>query len=381
MRHAPDLDTGRWKQMRFSYEMPVKVYFGKRCLNKCRHHLCSLGSRFLLVTGRSSGRLSGALDDAVSVLNENRLEYEVFDGVVNNPTLENVAEGAITARRFHADAVLGIGGGSPLDAAKAIAVLAVNDIEPHELYTNKFETVPLPVAAIPTTSGTGSEVTPYSILTRNDIKTKKSFGCSDMFPKAAFLDPSYTYSLPYNVTVDTAADAFSHAAEGYLSKRSTCLSDIYAVECMAAFGRCLPLLLKNNIKEQQRDELMYMAMLGGMVITHTGTTIVHGLGYQLTYNRDIPHGRANAVFMEQYLRYNSKVCGEKVDNILKLTGTRTFDEFGSAFGRLGNVSIDLSPEEIDLYAEMAYQKKSTSFNPRVVEKEDLKKIIKEALGR
>jgi alcohol dehydrogenase class IV len=299
--------------------------------------------------------------------------YEKPDNETVN--LENVAEGGRVAREFKADFVIGIGGGSPLDASKAVAVLAVNDIEPVELYKNVFENKPLPIVAIPTTAGTGSEVTPYSILTRNDMKTKMSFGNEDTFPKLAFIDSTYTESMSYETTVDTAIDALSHAMEGYLSKRSTPVSDVLALEAIKAFSECTKALIDNKIDFVVREKLLYVSMLGGMVISHTGTTIIHGLGYSLTYFKGIPHGRANGYFMREYLKYNYEAVGEKIDKILELFKVSSIDEFGDIIEKMIEKNFSLSIEEIRNYAALTMKQRSTSYNAREVDEKDLIEIL------
>lgn len=362
--------------MHFGFGIGTKVLFGKGCMAKNKDLLSKYGKRALIVTGKKSAKASGALEHVEEILKEYSIAYSVYDGVKNNPSLENVAEGGKVARDFKADFIIGIGGGSPLDAAKAVAVLAVNDIAPLELYKNVFENKPLPIVAIPTTAGTGSEVTPYSILTRDDMKTKMSFGNEDTFPKLALLDATYTESMSYETTIDTAVDALSHAMEGYLSKRSTPVSDVLALEAIKTFSECTKALTDNNIDFDIREKLLYTSMLGGMVISHTGTTIIHGLGYSLTYFKDIPHGRANGYFMREYLKYNYEAVPEKTDKILELFKVSSIDEFGYIIDKMIQNNLSLSSDEIRNYASLTMQQRSTSYNPRQVDESDLTNILK-----
>ena len=281
------------------------------------------------------------------------------------------------------------------------------------LFKNVFEKKPLPIIAIPTTAGTGSDVTPYSILTRNDMKTKMSFGNEDTFPKVAFLDAAYTESMSYETTVNTAVDALSHAMEGFLSRRSTPVSDALAVEAIRVFGECVRALIKplsnevkeakssgakcprdfvlplsNEVKEAKssgakcsgidfevREKLLYVSMLGGMVISHTGTTIMHGLGYSLTYFKDIPHGKANGLFMREYLKYNYEAVSEKIDKVLELFKVSSIDEFGDIIDKMLKNDVRLSSEEIRMYASLAMKQKSTTYNARQVLDSDLIDIL------
>ncbi len=362
--------------MHFQYLMPTKLFFGRGSIEQNSSELSAFGKTAMIVTGGNSAKLSGALSDICDVLDGQGIEYFIFDKVENNPSPKTVKAGGDAAKRAGADFIIGIGGGSPLDAAKAVAVLAVNDIDPLELYTNDFKNKPLPIIAVPTTAGTGSEVTPYSILTRDDLNTKMSFGNIDTFPKVAYLDSVYTESLPYHVTVNTAVDAFSHCLEGYLSRRSTPVSDVLASDGITIFGKCLESLIQREIDSDVRDNLLYMSMLGGIVISQTGTTVLHGMGYNLTYFKDVPHGKANGLLLAPYLRFNYPSAKEKIDNVLRMLGVKTIDEIGEKLSSILGEQPAVTDEEIERYAAITMKQKSTASNIRQVEASDIKKIMR-----
>ena len=361
--------------MQFKFHMPVKAYFGEGCISKNGGEFAKYGRKAIIVTGGRSAKLSGALADLCAALELQGIEYTIYDKVRNNPTLDNVREGGATARQYGAGFVVGIGGGSPLDAAKAVAVLAVNDIEPEQLFTNDFANRPLPIIAIPTTAGTGSEVTPYSILTRTDKQTKISFGTPDTFPAIAYLDPRYTESQPLEVTVNTAVDALSHSIEGYLGKRRTEATDILAREGIRLFGSCLGSLRSGNINLETREELLYASMLGGMVIAHTGTTIIHGIGYNYTYFNGIPHGKANGYLIAEYLRFNYEHARDRIDDILRLMDLKSLEELDKVLTELIGEAPTLTDEEIKRYAAITMTQRSTATNIRPVEARDIEQIL------
>lgn len=365
--------------MQLKFFIGTKVIFGKGCIRENKAAFEMFGKRAFIVTGPRSGKESGALEDVTKLFEGLGIQYFVYDKVGNNPTVENVKEGGIEAANFKADFIVGIGGGSPLDASKAIAVLAVNELDPLDLYKNTFSNKPLPIIAIPTTAGTGSEVTQYSILTRKDMQTKMSFGNDDTFPKLAFIDATYTESLPYEVVVNTAVDAFSHAIEGYLGRKSTELSDVIALEAIAVFGKYFDRLIKNDIDFDLREKLLYMSTLGGMVIAHTGTTIIHGLGYSLTFFKDIPHGKANGFFMKEYFKFNYEAARGKIDKILQLLGVSSVDEFGNIIDTLLKKEINISEEEYRLFASITMKQRSTLNNIKDVNENDLVEILKRSL--
>ncbi len=363
----------------FKFQMGTRVFFGKDCINNNKAEIIKYGKKAFIVTGKASGKKSGALDDIISVLNEASVEYCIFDRVENNPSLENVKEGGNEAARFNADFVIGIGGGSPLDASKAIAILAVNDIEPSRLLKNEFTNKPLPIIAVPTTAGTGSEVTAASILTIKDLQTKMSFVHEDVFPKAAFIDAKYTESMSYDTAVNTAIDALSHAIEGYLNRTASIMSDLYAVEAIKVFGECMDNLIENRLDYDARERLLYSSMLAGMAIAQTGTTIAHGMGYSLTYFKDIPHGKANGLLLTEYLKFNSEAAGEKIKKVLGLLNFKNIGEFQAFMGKLIKKEMVFSEEELKLYASLAMKQRSTLKNLREVAEEDLFIILRKSL--
>ncbi|NLK07149.1 MAG: iron-containing alcohol dehydrogenase [Firmicutes bacterium] len=364
----------------YSFFMPTKVIHGEKALFDKTEEIAALGQRCLIITGRSSARLSGALDDVVKILNAGKITYKHFDGVENNPSLTNVGRGGEMAREFQPDFIIAIGGGSPLDAAKAVAVLATNDIEPKQLYTNKFDHLPLSIIAVPTTAGTGSEVTPYSILTDPKLETKKSFTVPELFPKIAILDWRYTESLPINITRDTAVDALSHLVEGYLSKRATGMSDVFAKSGIELWGACKKALTTGTLTSTERDNLLVSSALGGMTISHTGTTLVHALGYSLTYYHDMPHGRANGVLMAEYLRFTEKDAPGRVKAVLDLLNLPNIDAFQVLMDDLVGKTPHLSQGEVSAYAERAMQTRNVEYSRGDVTKAVLENILKESQG-
>ena len=291
--------------MNFSYYMPTEIFCGRDCVSANGGRLKELGSHALIVTGRSS-QANGSLADVLSVLGKNGQCATLFDRVLPNPTVACVREGIALLKACGADFVIGLGGGSPMDAAKAIALLAVEERADSEIFSDGYGNSALPMAHIPTTAGTGSEVTPYAILTDDEMQTKTSIFSPALFPRFAFLDGKYTFSLPRAVTVNTALDAFSHAAESLLSKRATPLSRTLAKESLRILYPLLPKTVK-TLSEEERDNLLYASALAGMAIAQSGTTAVHGMGYQLTYFAGIAHGRANGLLLGETLR----LCEEK----------------------------------------------------------------------
>ena len=367
--------------MEFTFSMPVKVYFGKGCIDKNSSVLAGAGKKALIVTGKSSADKNGSLKQVLDALAKEKISNERFNRVEANPSVETVREAGQMARDVKADFIIGIGGGSPLDAAKAIAILATNDLDDETLFSGVYKNRPLPLIAVPTTAGTGSEVTPYSILTFRKISNKKSIASPEIFPVAAFLDATFTETLPVDTTINTAVDALSHTVEGYLSARATDVIAPIAIESMRLLGISLKKLTdKSTPSFSERENLLYASMLAGMVIAHTGTTAVHAMGYPLTYHRDIDHGRANGLLMYGYLRF-LEPASPKVKNVINAMGLKDVEEFGKLIEALLGKREEVTDEEIELFTDTAMTSKNIANTLPAPARDEVKKIFQLSFGR
>ncbi len=300
--------------------LPTRLFFGEGALLHAAGHILKLGSQPLLVTGRSSAKLSGALDELSVVLDRAGMDWKLFDQVEENPSLDTVMEGARKLKESGCDFLIGIGGGSPIDAAKAISLAAANALSRAELYqTDKFRSC-LPLVAIPTTSGTGTEVTQYSVLTDPLTGIKAGFGHDLAFPRLAVCDPRYTLSLDASVTLNTAIDALSHLLEGiYSSKRQPLLYPLIYAGVKAILDH-LKSVLDSPSDLKGRTELMRASLYGGFTIAQTSTTLQHSLGYPLTTHLGLPHGLSNAVVMRQVLDLYYPALTEELDSLFTALG-------------------------------------------------------------
>lgn len=365
--------------MQFTYFMPTKVIMGAGCFQKNKELLLSLGRKALIVTGHSSAKVSGALGDITGALSELNIDYMVFDRVMNNPTIACVYEGAALAKDFAAEMIISAGGGSPMDAAKVIALLACERIPPENLFSGKYGKKALPLVLLPTTAGTGSEVTPYAVLTHEKISSKASVSSPLLFPRYAFLDPKYTASLSEEVTINTAIDAMSHAIEGFLCQRATHMSDQLALNSMAEIAGCFAALERHKIGLDERAHLLYGSMLAGMVIAQTGTTAVHSLGYSLTYFKQVDHGRANGLLLGAYLRFVEKAFPERIALMLKSMGYERLSELCSLFDSLLGGKEFITEAEVVRYAEIAAKAKNLTNSLPVPTMADLQGFLRESL--
>ncbi len=362
----------------WQWHCPTRVIFARNAVNKYSSELI-LGRKAFIVTGQGGSSLrNGSFEDVCSVLDEAGVAWSTYAKVENNPELSSMREAARLAAEDQADFIIGIGGGSPLDAAKAIAILSINELSDEDLFNGRFNRA-LPLAAVPTTAGTGSEVTPYSILTYPEIKSKKSIFSPLIFPAAAFLDSSYIRTLPSRVTIDTVLDAFSHAFESYLTLRPGPISDAMARRVLNITGRYLHKMGQERwrLDENDRDQILYASMLAGMVISQTGTSVPHALGYSYTYFKGIPHGRANGYVLPPFARFLARQKQPRLWQALEAGGFSSLDKFALLAQALTGPAPSLDEAEKKQFIEICSRAKNlgnTLVRPSLM---DLQQILSE----
>ena len=318
------------------YYMPVKVYDETDCVRAHAKEICALGSHALIVTGQRSAFENGSFDDITAVLKENGVRFEVFSGVEENPSTETVFAAKERFGSSGIDLVIGVGGGSPMDAAKAIAlVLLHDDYGIEDLYDAQKESTALPIVCIPTSCGTGSEVTGVSVLTRHDKKTKVSM-VHKVFPDIALIDGKYLCSAPRSLIVNSSVDALSHMIESRLSKKADdyvrMLTDT-GLKMWASIRDCLT--GKKTCSKNDFSLLMRSSAIAGMSIAQSGTSVPHALSYILTYDLAIPHGRAVAFFLSGFLAAAPETERNDIIHLSGFSGMPDFDSFISdAFSRI-----------------------------------------------
>lgn len=310
--------------MDFNLNLPINVVSGKGCVKNNSSLLSAFGKKCIIVTGGSSAVKSGALEDVLSALKEEGIESVTYNGIGPNPRLDHCFEAAERARSFGADFVIGIGGGSPLDAAKAVAVYAANPtFTLYDIYSAEKRNEALPIVLIGTTSGTGSEVGKVSVLTDPASGRKKSIAPMNCFPRLTYADPTYTHSMPYSITVSTALDALAHALEGYMSVKCTDIPTLFGEKAIDLIWQGLVYLhtAKENPDEEMREKLYYGSLYAGITLAYCGTAFPHPLGYILTENYDLPHGRACTAFMGEFIDRSEKYEKEKTEKVLSIMNT------------------------------------------------------------
>jgi alcohol dehydrogenase class IV len=336
------------RRITMNYYMPSKVYIGEHILEK-NAQVFEGYSQALIVTGKSSAKKSGALDDLLPILIAKGVEYQIFDEIVQNPTVESVLKAGKTAHDNRADVIIGIGGGSPLDSAKVIAAIATNpDLDEKGLYALDFPSKPLDIILIGTTAGTGSEVTKVAVLT-NSEGLKKSVKTDEFYAKAAFGDPRYTMSLNREFTISTGLDALAHCVESYFNNQADDISRGFAKEgtrvLLPELRKLIDPEYELNIKE--RENLYVGSILGGLAINTTATVFCHNVGYYLTENYQIPHGIACVYFMNDLIEFERKNNPEYA--------ARFFDEIKTDINEFEKLIDALMPENTIKLSELQLQ--------------------------
>lgn len=349
---------------------PRKIVFGRGSLESLPEVISELGlhGNCMLVTGRNFAKSSGYLDRLKCLLESAGVKkIIVFDRVEPNPSAEIVDEGGRIAVKQAVDFVVGFGGGSALDAAKGIAVVASageGSIRNY-FYPPEVKHSILPIIAIPTTCGTGSEVTRYAII--SDAKRKNSVRGDNLIPMAAILDSETLKHLPRDILAHTAMDALSHAIESCFHVKSSEMILMFSAEAINT-------IFKNFVQAYEgdhdsREKLLYASMLAGFSINFSGAIVVHALGYYLTEEYGIPHGLANALFLTNFIEYCSRRVPEKIILLCRKIGIPASN------------SAECSKFLVEKINEMRrYAKMPLSLLEAKVPESELDKLVEEALS-
>jgi alcohol dehydrogenase class IV len=305
----------------FVYFQPTELRFGAGRLNELDEVVSRYGQRCLLVPrpmAEYMQPLIGRVQESMAAAN---VAMAHFDGVVANPTTDCVSTGAAMARQLGADVVLGIGGGSAMDTAKAIAVEATHPGTCWDYLFFKTPPTPatLPVIAVSTTSGTGSQVTQVAVVTETATKTKSALYNSLLYPRVAIVDPELMVSLPQHVTASTGFDAFTHAFESYLHVGGSSYVDTLALEAIRLVVNYLPTAYNDGTNADARAHMAWADTLAGLCIANAGVTLPHGIG--MTIGGQCPqvmHGEALAVTYPEFSRYTYPCAVERFATVARI---------------------------------------------------------------
>ena len=377
----------------FEFILPTRIKFGPGTVNQLAGELEALkAAKVLLVTDRGIVK-AGLLDKVTRVL-KNKVELTVYDGVEANPKDRNVEEAADLARRAGVDCVVALGGGSPIDAAKAVCVLALQGGRAKDYKgKGKIKDKCLPLVTIPTTAGTGSEVTFSSVITDTDENYKFTIKSPAIAARVAVIDPELTLTVPPAVTASTGIDALTHAIEGYTVTVTEPIAEalgLYAVELIAAN---LKEAVHNGKNIEARSGMMLGSLLAGLSFSHSDVGSVHCMAEALGGMYDAPHGLCNAILLPYVMEYNlpevvykyariARAMGveHKDDKQAAVLGIERIKDLSKEIGLPGFGSLGVKEEDLETLAEMSAKNISTDSNPRKIDKQGYLELFRKAYG-
>ena len=344
------------------FQMPTLVYEEEECVRNHAVEFARMGRKALIVTGSRSAKENGSLADVHAALKSCGISSVLFDQVEENPSVETVMKAREIGVEQGVDFVVGIGGGSPMDAAKAIALMIANPGKDETFLDEKVREVKsLPVICVPTTCGTGSEVTGVAVMTRHQKKTKASMA-HKVYPALSLVDSKYLESAPAEVIGNTAIDALAHLVESYINSNATDYSRMFVREGLLTFRKCKGALLGERIiTGADYRNLMNASTFAGMAIAHTGTSLPHALSYQITYEMGMAHGKACGYFLSGYIREASVELQDELLSILDFNSLDDFEQFISEVCQFEEISEVLLEKVTAALAENAAKLKNCPY--------------------
>lgn len=301
------------------FSIPEHVYIGKNALEEAFDLIAKLGAKAFIVTGKHTGKSSAAMEFK-SLLDKNGLSYVVFDNITGEPTVDMIEEGLSAYRSSGCSYIVGIGGGSPLDSAKAIAAMSANVGSISDFVGKEITGDLPPIVAIPTTAGTGSETTKFTVITDTKTDVKMLLKGEALIPKIAILNPEYTLDMPASVTASTGMDALTHAVEAYTSQKASELTDVYAVSAIKRIIEYLPRAYSDGSDKKAREQMLIAAYEAGVCINNSSVTIVHGMSRPIGALFHVAHGMSNAMLIEKALGFAAKGAYEVFGTLSKELG-------------------------------------------------------------
>ncbi len=378
----------------FSFYFPIKVKFGVGLWEKIPEESYSLGRKILLVTGKKHLKETGILAQLEKAFNNYQIELYIFDEVPPEPLYYVVDQGAEFVKIKGIDLIIGIGGGSALDVAKAISV-KVN--LPGSIWdyvgdnSEKITVKGLPTILVPTTAGTASEVTKISVLINPETKEKLSVNNDNLYATLAIVDPYLTLSLPKDVTARSGIDAFIHSLESYLSRNSNILTEPISLTALRLIYKYLPRVYEDGDRLDLREKVLYASTISGIAFTQTGLGGIHAIAHPIGVFANIPHGLACALVTLPVLEYNLDILSrEKISALSRSVGVYSLrsakekilikiEEFFKGLGiTLGLKNYGIDKSMLPIIAREAGKMGAYKTNPRTLTYESVIAILQKA---
>ncbi len=384
----------------FTYYSPTEILFGCGRIQEIAAVAARFGTRAMIVTESMQGPLAPVFTRVKELLEQGGLEVAQFDGVIPNPTTDVVTAGANIAKEFGAQVMIGIGGGSSMDTAKAIAVEATHPgtAFDYNCHTDGPTDKTLPIIAVSTTAGTGSQATQCAVITKTADKDKSAIWHKNIFPKVAIVDPELTATMPRSVTAQTGFDAFCHNFEAYLSVNTSPVVEALALQAIAIVKEYLPRALADGKDMEARAQMCVADTLGGFTNSNAGVTLPHGLGMQVGgHCPHVTHGQALAIIYPEFTRYTYPAAVQKFATVGRIFNPAlqelpdeeaaarccdALDDFLKQIGLwIGFKDLGVTKEDIRQIADCGQVLGDYLNNPRVASIEEMYEILMKCYER
>lgn len=371
-------------------------YFGKGCRSELVGEIKKRGFKKVFVVTDEALVKCGVASKVTELLDNANVKYTVYSDVKPNPTIANVTAGLDACKKFKADCIVTVGGGSAMDTAKGISILRTNPKRTMQSLNGLSNTANkgLPIIALPTTAGTASEVTINYVITDEERQIKMVCVDPNDLPIVAIVDSELMQSMQAKLAAATGLDALTHAVEGYITKGANLMSDMFHLEAIKLIFANLAKAV-NQKDDEAFEKMSYAQYIAGMGFSNVGLGIVHSMAHQLGAVYDTPHGIANAMLLPYVMKFNGKVCADRFKEILNAIGVCTkgmtkaqiVDKFVTMIKEL-SASVGVTQtigeygckkEDIEMLANKAMEDPCMPGNPRDVELKDFVKLYKEAL--
>ena len=313
--------------LEFNYFIPTRILFGKGKLSVLHEQFLPGKKALIVLSAGTSSKKFGSLARLEEQLNLAGVAHALFDRATANPELGEVTEAARLIKEEGCDFLVGLGGGSSIDCAKAAAVLAANGGNYWDYATGAKPVLnaPLPVVAIPTTAGTGTEADPWMVVTNTEKNQKVGFGYEKTFPVLSIVDPDLMMTVPPHLTAYQGFDALFHSAEGYVNRTANALSDLFALRSIELIGRSLAKAVRDGSDEEARGDVALANTLAGMVESTSGCTAEHGMEHALSgLHPKLPHGAGLIAISKAYFTHlaQSRACDERMTEMARALGRK-----------------------------------------------------------
>lgn len=377
------------------FKTPTEITYGPNSLKEVKNIIDKQGFKNALIVTDPGISKTGLTDKLIKHVKH--INYDIYNECQPNPTVKNCNDALEKLKAINADVVIAVGGGSSIDVAKAVALLATNGgkIESYE-GIDTFENDLLPLIAIPTTAGTASEVTSFTVITDEEREYKFTIGGVKISPKWAVVDPVLTLTLPPSVTAATGLDALVHAIESYTSKMANPITKALAREAIRKISRNLRQAVYNGDTLKYRDEMLMGSLLAGLAFNNTRLGNCHALSHPISAIYGVPHGVANAVLIPHVMEFNMKAVPELFADIAldmgeNLEGLTMMEKAQKAVDSVRRLAKDVGiPETFESFGideqnikkmtEDALLSGNIKVNPRITTYDDVVELYKKAIG-